>query len=213
MTRAGRAAGGAFAGGLIGVLGAVAGLVVAVASSWFTPFGVARLAEPDLGLAVDAEVLLVCLVVAVAVAGLLGTWCVARAGRTVRVGRSATIRRLPEPAATGVRFALAPEGGGVGGQARLGLTGLAISVALLVAVAVIGGTLARVQSRPELSGGSVGRLHRRAWDERGAPAIEEALASTPEVVHSARAGWLDESELAGRPLGTMFSTPRATSLP
>ncbi len=206
MTRAGRAAGGALAGGLIGGLGAVAGVAVAVASSWFTPFGVARLAEPDLGLAVDATVLVVCVAVAVVVGALVGAWCVVRAGRTVTVGRSTTIRGIPEPAATGVRFALAPEGGGVGGQARMGLAGLAISVALLVAVAVIGGTLSRVQSRPELSGGwwdgFVG-----VWDEQGAAGLEAALASTPEVVHSARAGWLGEFELAGRPVGMMFVDP------
>ncbi len=87
-----------------------------------------------------------------------------------------------------------------------GLAGLAITVALLVAVAVIGGTLSRVQGQPELSGGwwdgFVG-----VWDERAAAGLEEALASTPEVVHRARAGWLGESELAGRPLGMMFIDP------
>ena len=80
VTRAGRAAGGAIAGGFIGGAGAVAGVAVAVASSWFTPFGVARLAEPDLGLSVDATVLLICLAVATAVAGFLGAWCVVRVG-------------------------------------------------------------------------------------------------------------------------------------
>ena len=212
VTRAGRAGGGALAGGFIGGVGAVAGVAGAVASSWFTPFGVARLAEPDLGLAVDATVLLVCLAVAVAVAGLLGAWCVVRAGRKVRVGRSTTIRGIPEPAATGVRFALAPEGGGVGGRARMGLAGLAVTVALLVAVAVIGGTLSRVQGRPELSGGwwdgFVG-----VWDERGVPDLEEALASTPGVARTARAGWLGESELAGRPLGMMFTDPEGEVAP
>ena len=106
-------------------------------------------------------------------------------GRKVTVGRSATIRGIPEPAATGVRFALAPEGGGVGGRARVGLAGLAITVALLVAVAVIGGTLSRVQGQPELSGGwwdgFVG-----VWDESGRPpASRRRWPRRPSVVHHA----------------------------
>ena len=133
------------------------------------------------------------------VGALIGAWCVVRAGRTVTVGRSTTIRGIPEPAATGVRFALAPEGGGVGGQARMGLAGLAISVALLVAVAVIGGTLSHVQSRPELSGGwwdgFVG-----VWDEQGAAGLE-AGAGLDAGGRARRAGRVAGRVRAGRAPG------------
>jgi hypothetical protein len=208
MTRTGRAIGGAAVGALVGGTGAFLGAAASVAGSSFTPIGLARVAEPDPGLAVDVPVLILSIAGAVVVAAMLCAWRAARAGRIVSsvAGRTARVRGVPEPAATGIRFALSPEGAGAGGRARPGLVGLAVTVAVLVTVAVVGATLDRVRDDPQLSGGWWDGFA-GTWVEGGAERLRAALDASPDVAATSRAGWLGQFEVAGSPVGVMYIDP------
>ena len=177
---------------LTGVLVA-AGLAVAVSPLF--PRGLARRAEPDLGVQVDASVLAVgALAILAAVAGLAaltgwssGRRAALRPPRVPPVVVSGMAESLSPPAGFGVRSALAPRGRWrQAGWA--GITGAAVAVAGFLAVVTVESSVDRLLSTPRLFGAG--------WDavivtEPGADpsALADRVATDPDV---AAVGRLDE---------------------
>ena len=156
MTRPQMAAGSALAvvpaivtGGLVAVIGAV------LASS-FLPRGLARRAEPDPGIRVDAAVLAGGLAVTMLIA-LAAAWTVAgcppcqRArvldGRFVAIGAFATLHL-----ALGVRMAVDPAGGRGRGPAWSGVVGVAVAVTGALAVWTVVASADHLRNTPKLFG-------------------------------------------------------------
>jgi hypothetical protein len=149
----------ATAAAAVGSLLAVAG---AVAASPTMPLGLARRAEPHLGLSVDGVALglgAVAIVAAlVVVAAVQATVSVRRAGRAS--GRTARVpvvwvlarRRLPAPAATGVRMAFEPGRGRTSVPVRSALVGAAFGVTGFVAATTFGAAFGEVTAAPSRYG-------------------------------------------------------------
>jgi hypothetical protein len=171
----------AILGGLVGAIG------LAVALSPVFPRGLARRADPSLGVLVDWPVLIVGGLAIVAVGVLLGVAAARRqlAGAPVSRGRppAAFVDRaagsLSVPAGLGVRLALAP----AGRRAHVGwagITGAAVAVAGLMAVAAIDQSTQRLMTTPHLFGAD--------WDavletspEHDVDELVESVADVPGV--------------------------------
>ncbi len=155
--------------GLIGVLGCVvlgslAAVAVAMGLSPLSPLGPVRPIYPDAGLAFDATVLGLGLVVLIGVLGAAALvqayrWAPHRAvGITPEAVRgSATARRaesagLPVAGVMGIRFALEPGRGGTAVPVRSALGGTVIAVALVVATLTFATSLRALVSHPALYG-------------------------------------------------------------
>jgi ABC-type lipoprotein release transport system permease subunit len=176
MTRPQMAAGSALAtvpaivtGGLVAVVGA------ALASS-FLPRGLARRAEPDPGIRVDAAVLaggfVVTVLFACAAAWTVG-WMFAlparqRARRSVR----GAIGPLPPPqVAFGVRMALDPAGDRGRATALSGVVGVALAVTGALAVGTVVASADHLRNTPELFGVSADLA---VGTEDGGPGMADA---------------------------------------
>lgn len=146
----------------VAVGGALVSVAVAVAASPFMPVGLARRAEPDLGVSVDGTVLglgFLSVVVIVTALAVLAAW---RASRTatfaeslepVRARPAALFRVLNSsvlsPAGTtGVRMALEPGRGRGAVPVRAALAGTIIGFAGLVAVVVFAASLTALVHAP-----------------------------------------------------------------
>jgi len=149
---------------VVGVAGAVGGVIAATLLSAFVPVGEARLADPDPGLTLDWPVAAVGAVAAVAVvlaagippalrgARLRGS---ARRDRTLRtsvVVRAATAAGAPAVAVLGIRQALERGRGSRAVPVGTALVGTTLAVAALCATAVLGASLSRLTASPELYG-------------------------------------------------------------
>jgi hypothetical protein len=187
-----------------GIIGAAAALVVipvAVLLSPLTPIGLARIAEPDPGVAVDTfplvtgvlSVLLLTIVV-----GAVPAWTAARTA-TTGAGGSEAERQRPSalvgavgriwrsPAAvTGVRMALEPGRGRTAVPVRSAIFGATLGIAALTASLVFATSLGHLLDTPRLSGFT--------WDafvavgghpERAAA----ALRADPKVAGYSRGGF------------------------
>jgi ABC-type lipoprotein release transport system permease subunit len=151
---------------LIGVVGALGGVLLAFALSPLTPVGEARLAEPALGFVFDPLVLLSGAAATVVVVLVLAIWPAVRTARTrpsadaepathpsrvvswlVRVG-------APPSVVVGVRHAL--ERGSGRGAVPVGtaLVGSVLAVTALCGTAVFGASLTHLTSTPALYGQS-----------------------------------------------------------
>jgi hypothetical protein len=151
-----------------GVFGAALAVVLAVAVSPLMPIGVARLAEPDPGVSVDAVVLaigafaIVLLLLARAVwpAGKLASVRAATAaavpGRRSRLADGLGGLGLPVTASTGVRLALEPGRGRTAVPVRSVLAGTMLSVLAVTGAFTFGANLTHLVHAP--------RLYGRAWD-------------------------------------------------
>ncbi|HEX2562795.1 MAG TPA: FtsX-like permease family protein, partial [Acidimicrobiales bacterium] len=156
MTRPQMAAGTALAvvpaivtGGLVAVVGA------ALASS-FLPRGLARRAEPDPGIRVDAAVLVGGFAVTVLL-GLAAAWTVGwmfalRARQGVRRSVRGAIGPLPPHVAFGVRMAINPAGDRWRGAAWSGVVGVALAVTGALAVWTVVASANHLRHTPELFG-------------------------------------------------------------
>lgn len=150
---------------IIGVVAACMVVPVAVLLSPLAPIGLARIAEPDPGLAVDALPLLLG-VLSVLLFTILGaavpTWT---AARTARAGsleadrqRPSTLagvlgRVWPSPAAAvGVRMALEPGRGRTAVPVRSAIFGATLSLAALTASLLFATSLGHLLATPRLSG-------------------------------------------------------------
>ncbi|MGH9214643.1 MAG: ABC transporter permease [Acidimicrobiales bacterium] len=152
----------------IAAAGALVGVVVAVAASPLLPTGLARMAEPDLGVRLDAEVLGLGATATVAVVVALGAWASWRAAAAnarrpgvaeddVRLRPSGLARvrspgGWPLPAKVGVHIALAPGRGRTAVPVRTTLAGVALGVGALVAALTFGAGLTHLLDSPRLYG-------------------------------------------------------------
>ena len=183
----------------IGLVGAVVAVVVAAAASPLTPFGAARLADPDpafslplgpIGLGFTAiVVVVVSLALYPAFRAAASTWDPDAAAqvRPVRlVDRIARIARKPAPG-IGVRMAFERGRGRTAVPVRTTITGTAVSVAALAASLVVGASLNRLSEDPALYGWNwdVAFVSEAFNDDPqnpdDGPAAHEALRNTPGV--------------------------------
>jgi ABC-type lipoprotein release transport system permease subunit len=167
MIRGQRAALGLVRAALIGVVGALVAVAVAMVTSPLFPTGLARIAEPDLGLRLDATVLGLGGLFIVAALILLAAWPVWRASRVASaseslptrpsyVGRLLADRGVPLPVTTGVRMALEPGRGRDYVPVRSSLVGVTLGVVTLIAALSFGASLAHLLDTP--------RLYGQTWD-------------------------------------------------
>ena len=184
--------------GIIGAAAACVVVPVAVLLSPLTPVGLARIAEPDPGLAVDALPLVlgaVAVALLTALAAAIPAWRAAMrtngrgAGRPQRPlaisGVLSPAWRSPA-AAAGVRMALRPGRGRNAVPVRSAIFGATLSVASLAASLVFAASLGHLLDTPRLSGFtwdafvSVDGQHARA---------AAALRSDPKIAGYARGGF------------------------
>jgi ABC-type lipoprotein release transport system permease subunit len=168
----------------IAAAGALAGVVVAVAASPLLPTGLARTAEPDLGVHLDAVVLGLGATATVVVVVALGTWASWRATaasarrpgaaqddarlRPSGVARVLALGRWPLPAKVGVHMALEPGRGRMAVPVRTSLAGVALGVGALVAALTFGASLTHLLDSP--------RLYGLTWDLQLADPGDETFA-------------------------------------
>ena len=141
------------------LVGTIVALVAAAAASLLFPFGLARLAEPDAGFAVDPMVLglgaLGVLVVVLSIVA-FASWRVASsaaeidaaARRPSAVARAAGTIGLGPASTTGIRMALEPGRGAKAVPVRSALGGAVFGVLGVVAVLVLGASLDRLVTTP-----------------------------------------------------------------
>jgi hypothetical protein len=187
---------------IIGLASACVVVPAAILLSPLTPVGLARIAEPHPGLAVDAAPL----VLGAALTGFLTmlasavpAWAAARTAAVVRgdgpgPGRSrspvfthALFRAWRSPAAaTGARMALQPGRGRTAVPVRSAIFGATLSVAALSASLVFAASLGHLLATPRLSGFT--------WDafvsvEGGLPRAAAALRADPKIAGYTRGGF------------------------
>lgn len=154
--------------GVVGLGGAVVAVVAAMLLSSLTPTGVARIAEPHPGFAVDGvvvaigaigTVLLVALLGAIpawraaSVAGTaLGTAELRGSQRPSAIAAVMTRASFPPSATAGVRMAFEPGRGRTAVPVRTTMFGAAIGLFALAAALSFGSSLDRLTSTPGLSG-------------------------------------------------------------
>ena len=150
--------------GLIAAAAAAVAVTVAAGLSPLFPLGLARLAEPDPGLAVDVAALTAgaaLLALAVLAVGGLAAWRVARAGSSARQtavqrrsGLADTLGRasFPVTAVTGVGLALEPGRGRTAMPMRSTVTGTVLAVATLAAASTFSAGLDYLLRTPSLYG-------------------------------------------------------------
>jgi len=158
---------GIFRAAIIGVAAACVVVPVAVLLSPLTPVGLAKIAEPDPGFAVDAVPLVsgaVLAAVLTMLACVVPAWTAARTaaarGEGPRPGRarspaftSALARAWRSPAAgTGVRMALQPGRGRTAVPVRSAIFGTTLGVAALAASLVFAASLSHLLTTPRLAG-------------------------------------------------------------
>jgi putative ABC transport system permease protein len=204
---------GAVHGVVVGLLGALGAVVVAIAISPLLPRGVSRTADPDVGVHADLVVLGLGVVLTVSIAAALGSGAMAWATRPAPTTTSSggALRRLvadlPTSVATGVRSALSPTSAGPGASLRIGLLGLGVILTALIAVASMQSSFDRVLADPAISGST--------WDMTAVwgdaepvltDAATEALDADPSVLAFAPGGW-GEIEVNGRNVTTAYLEP------
>ena len=186
---------------LIGAGGAALAVAAAVALSPLTPIGLAHLAEPAPGVAVDGPVLAVGALVIVAVVGgcaarpawraaripgdPLGVMDLAGPRRPSRLAGALGGAAVPPTAALGVRLALEPGRGRTAVPVRAALAGTVAAVCAVTAAASFGASLAQLVATPPAYG--------ITWDLRvgsftsaaTAEPVAKRLVSHPEVAAAA----------------------------
>jgi hypothetical protein len=185
------------------IIGTAAGCVVvpvAVLLSPLAPVGLARIAEPDPGFAVDGVPLVLgaaLVALFTVLASTIPAWT--GAGTATRGERPAPGRRRSPPlphalsrawyspaAATGVRMALQPGRGRTAVPVRSAIFGATLGVAALTASLVLAASLGHLLKTPRLSGFT--------WDafvsvEGGLPKAAAALRADPKIAGYTRGGF------------------------
>jgi hypothetical protein len=187
--------------GVIGTASACVVVPVAVLLSPLTPVGLARIAEPDPGFAVDAWPLVLGAALVAVLTVLACAVPAATAARAVRTGPQRPgpgRRRSPAfsyglsrawrspAAAIGVRMALRPGRGRTAVPVRSAIFGATLGVAALTASLVLAASLGHLLTTPRLAGFT--------WDafvsvEGGLPKAAAALRADPKVASYTRGGF------------------------
>ena len=155
---------------VIGAVGALVAVMLAVALSPVFPTALARTAEPDPGVRLDGGVLLMGAVAVVVAVIALTTWPAWRAARSTMIGRARRAaatrpswvgrllggRATPLPAELGMRMALEPGYARQAVPVRSGLLVVTLGVVTLVAAFTFGASLAHLLDAP--------RLYGKTWD-------------------------------------------------
>ena len=214
---------------LVGAAGAALAVAAAVALSPLTPIGVARLAEPAPGVAVDWLILTVgalAIVALIAGCAMLPAWRAARtSGDALGVMDLAGPRRpswlagalagaaVPPTAALGVRLALEPGRGRTAVPVRAALVGTVAAVCAVTAAASFEASLAHLVATPPAYGVTwdlaVGSFGLAATAEP----VAKRLVNHPDVAAAAArlgfpAMWID-----GQEIPVVAIEPRKGSLP
>jgi hypothetical protein len=189
--------------GVIGVAAACVVVPAAVLLSPLTPIGLARIAEPDPGFAVDTWPL----VLGAGLTALLTTLACAVPAWTAARTAAASGGRRPGPgsarsssafahalsptwrspaAATGIRMALQPGRGRTAVPVRSAIFGATLGVAALTASLVLAASLGHLLDTPRLAGFT--------WDafvsvEGGLPKAAAALRADPKIAGYSRGGF------------------------
>jgi len=190
----------------VAIIGVASGCVVvpaAVLLSPLTPVGLARIAEPDPGIAVDDGPLILGAVLATVLtmlASAVPAWTAARTAATVRgeglgPGRARSrsftswlSRAWRSPAAaTGIGMALQPGRGRTAVPVRSAIFGATLGVAALTASLVFAASLGHLLDTPRLSGFT--------WDafvsvEGGLPKAAATLRADPKIAGYTRGGFI-----------------------
>lgn len=153
---------------LIGLTGSALAVLVAAAASPLTPFGNARLVDPDAGFSAPAVPLLLGFVAVMVAVIALAVWPSLRAARSAAAGfgpsehsgatrpaslaeRMSRLARLPV-AGIGVRMALEAGRGRTAVPVRTTITATVVGVMALIAAIVVGSSLDRLTKTPRLYG-------------------------------------------------------------
>ncbi|MDQ1433067.1 MAG: putative transport system permease protein, partial [Actinomycetota bacterium] len=176
---------------VIAVVAAALAVLVAILASPVTPIGIARDADPDLGIFVDVPVILLgalAVVVAVLVLAALPAWWYSRGGRFRSADRPATrpsrlvgwlgTAGAPPAAGAGVRMALEPGHGRTAVPVRTTIVGAALAIATVVAALTFASSLDHLVSTP--------RLYGWAWDARVETSGDTQEATAAEHARVAR---------------------------
>ena len=147
---------------VVAVIGGLLAVVLAVVLSPLAPIGVARGAEPDPGIAVDAAVLGLGFLLAIAVVLVLAAVPAWRAAgihgrdtalvRPSRVATAVTDLGLSVPASAGVRMALEPGRGRTAVPVRTTIISAGLAIAVVVGAGVFAASLDHLVSTPRLFG-------------------------------------------------------------
>jgi hypothetical protein len=145
----------------IGVVGAVLAVVIAVAASPLLPVGLARIAEPHPGFALDGRALALGALATVLVVFAISVWSVARESRggprerrrTPRPRLRASLQRVPSPsAAMGMTFALERGRGRSSVPVRTTVIAAAVGLLALVTALTFSASLDHLLATPRLYG-------------------------------------------------------------
>jgi hypothetical protein len=187
---------------IIGVASASVVVPVAVLLSPLTPVGLARIAEPDPGFAVDGLPLVLGTALAAVLTMLVSAvpaWTAAQTATARREGPGPAPRRSPAfthalprawgspAAATGIRMALQPGRGRTAVPVRSAIFGAILSVTALSASLVFAASLGHLLNTPRLSG--------LTWDafvsvEGGQSRAAAALRADPKIAGYAGGGFI-----------------------
>jgi putative ABC transport system permease protein len=173
----------------IGLVGAAVAAAVGVLLSPLTPTGLARIAEPHPGFAVDAVVVAAgaaAIAVLVVLVGAVPVWRAARAGGTglgvLEPGARrpsalaellARLGRAPS-AVTGVRMALEPGRGRTAVPVRTTMLGTTLGLFALAGALTFGASLQHLTTTPALSGWNWDALVGIDLDNQAPPAVAQA---------------------------------------
>lgn len=145
---------------VLGVGAAVVGMIVAIGLSSLAPFGLARLAEPNPGVAVNAAVIgagALTGMAAIVLTGAVSTWIGVRSATGQALRLSAVTTRLIRagasvPAVVGTRFALESGRGAAALPVRTTLTAGVLAAAVVATAVTFSAGFERVLSSPRLQG-------------------------------------------------------------
>ncbi len=148
----------------VAVLGGVIAVVLCVLLSPITPVGAARVAEPNLGIDVDAAVLFlgfVTMIVLLIVVLAWPAWRLSSEGRTAKAATPPSLRRplawlssgiVPLTASLGIRQALDPGTARGSVPVRSALIGTILSITMVVGTLTFGANLTHLVTTPQLYG-------------------------------------------------------------
>jgi ABC-type lipoprotein release transport system permease subunit len=180
-----------------GIAAAAVTVAVAVALSPLTPIGLARIAEPDPGVAIDLPVLVLGVLGVLLLTPLCSAFAAWRAARLVGAAEPGAVpsnlalaagRASRSPvAAIGIRMALEPGRGRSAVPVRSAIFGAALAVGALLASMLFWASLRHLLETPLLSGYTWSAFV--APSDAGPSVIQQAVRKDPDVAGSTTGGY------------------------
>ena len=213
---------------ITGVFGGIAGVALAVGLSPLAPVGVARLAEPAIGLSADSLVLSVGMSATLLAIVLLAIWPAVASARVHRtagrphaaasqahIARALAAASAPPTATVGIRHAIERSADRYRVPVAAALTGMIMAVTALCATAIFGASLSHLLTSPSLYGdpfqvyftqsGAAGQgifTGNLLSTLKNDPSVDRVtLAAGPEItINRARVRAIAETAIRGAPL-------------